>query len=168
MASSASTDGATIEVWLDSIDTGLKIGSCKIENTASLKTFSTFNAKTTKITGRHDVYLKFTGTDTDVLLNLKSIVFVPTVDNLSAVTIPESDIKGMRIFPSPAHKNITIQSGTAFNKLEVYNLQGELVFLKSETESTKSATYDLPLPKGTYIAKVLNNNKFESTKLIVK
>jgi xylan 1,4-beta-xylosidase len=168
VASSASINGATVEVWLDSIDTGLKIGSCKIENTASLKTFRTFSAKTTQTTGRHDVYLKFAGTGTGVLLNLKSIVFVPAVDNLSAVTIPESDLNGMRIFPNPAHTTITIQSGTAFNKLEVYNLQGGLVFSKSENETIKSATYNFSLPKGTYMAKVLNNKNFESTKLIIK
>jgi xylan 1,4-beta-xylosidase len=168
VASSLTSDGATIEVWLDSIDTGTKIASCKIENTGSLKTFKTFCAKTIETTGRHDVYLKFTGTETSVLLNLKSLIFVPKPDNVSSITIPESGSKNLVIYPNPTRTNVTIESDILFNKFELYDIKGELVLSKTENNLTTSATYDIALAQGTYLAKVLNNNAYKSATLIVQ
>ena len=42
---SSATSGGTVEVWLDSMETGTKIGTCNINNTGSWNTFNTFTAK---------------------------------------------------------------------------------------------------------------------------
>ena len=67
--------GGNIEVWLDSIDTGEKIGTCKIDGTGSWVAYKTFTTKVNQVSGRHDVYLKFTGIGTSNLFRLKSMQF---------------------------------------------------------------------------------------------
>jgi hypothetical protein len=70
------TNGSQIEVWLDSVDTGKKIASCKVNGAGNKSGFQTFSAKTTPTIGRHDVYLKFVGKTTSKLFVLKSLVFI--------------------------------------------------------------------------------------------
>jgi len=67
--------GGKVEIWLDSINTGEKIATCKIENTGSLSNIKTFTTKTIRTTGRHDVYLRFLGKTNDKLFALKDFVF---------------------------------------------------------------------------------------------
>ncbi|MBN1143958.1 MAG: family 43 glycosylhydrolase [Bacteroidales bacterium] len=81
MVSSSGLAGGMVEVWLDSIDTGMKIGDCVIEPTGSWTTFKTTAAKIDPTTGRHDVYLKFTGSSTGKLFQIKSFQF-------TAITAP--------------------------------------------------------------------------------
>ena len=73
--SASSIKGGKVEIWLDSINTGEKIATCKIENTGSLSNIKTFTTKTIRTTGRHDVYLKFLGKTNDKLFALKDFVF---------------------------------------------------------------------------------------------
>ncbi len=73
---SSGTSGGTVELWLDSLDTGTKIGSCIIPSTGSWSIFKNFSAKVDHITGRHDVYLKFTGTGSSKLFMLKWMNFI--------------------------------------------------------------------------------------------
>jgi len=73
--SASSIKEGKVEIWLDSINTGEKIATCKIENTGSLSNIKTFTTKTIRTTGRHDVYLKFLGKTNDKLFALKDFVF---------------------------------------------------------------------------------------------
>jgi len=75
VSASSTTKGGKIEVWLDSINTGKKIATCKIGNTGSLSNIKTFTAKTVRTSGRHDVYLRFVGEDSGKLFALKDFVF---------------------------------------------------------------------------------------------
>lgn len=70
----SSIQGATVEVWLDSIETGTLIATCKVPKTADWNNFRTFSFPIRKTTGRHDVYLRFTG-GPEPLMRLKSLVF---------------------------------------------------------------------------------------------
>jgi len=76
ISASCTTKGGIVEIWLDSINKGKKIATCKIENTGSLEKIKTFTAKTASIKGRHDVYLKFVGKNADKLFALKDFVFI--------------------------------------------------------------------------------------------
>jgi xylan 1,4-beta-xylosidase len=76
-SASCITKGSSIEVWLDSIDTGRKIATCEIKNTGSETSFKTFKEPTDPIIGRHDVYLRFIGKTSEKLFLLKSLVFIP-------------------------------------------------------------------------------------------
>jgi xylan 1,4-beta-xylosidase len=73
---SSATSGGTVEVWLDSIETGNKIGECSISNTGGWSTLDTFSAKINQITGRHDIYLRFAGNPSGKLFQLKWIKFI--------------------------------------------------------------------------------------------
>jgi xylan 1,4-beta-xylosidase len=75
VSASSTTEDGKIEVWLDAIDTGKKIATCKIGKTGSLSTIKTFTAKTVCTIGRHDVYLKFVGKGSGKLFALKDFVF---------------------------------------------------------------------------------------------
>jgi xylan 1,4-beta-xylosidase len=68
--------GGQIEIWLDSIDTGTKTGTCDISPTGSWTAFKAFTAKIIPTTGRHDVYLKFIGPSTSRLFQLKWVQFI--------------------------------------------------------------------------------------------
>jgi xylan 1,4-beta-xylosidase len=73
---SCDTKGGVVEVWLDAIDTGKKIATCKIINTGSLTAFKQFTAKTTQTVGRHDVYLRFVDPGEDKLFTLDKFSFI--------------------------------------------------------------------------------------------
>lgn len=75
ISASSTSKGGKVEIWLDSIGKGKKIATCEIGNTGSLLNIKTFTAKTTRTTGRHDVYLKFVGEKGDKLFTLKDFVF---------------------------------------------------------------------------------------------
>jgi beta-xylosidase len=75
IASSYST-GGSVEIWLDSIGTGEKIGTCPIQSTGSWAVYKTFKTKINPVIGRHDVYLKFTGAGSVELFQLKSLQYI--------------------------------------------------------------------------------------------
>ena len=68
--------GGTVEVYLDSLDTGTLIAQCSITSTGSWNSFATFGAKlVTTVSDNHDLYLKFKSNSTDKPCILKSFVF---------------------------------------------------------------------------------------------
>jgi xylan 1,4-beta-xylosidase len=75
IASSAST-GGIVEIWLDSLESGKKIGTCSINTTGDWNTFKSFTSSVDQITGRHDIYLKFSGNETDRLFQLQWVKFI--------------------------------------------------------------------------------------------
>ncbi|MBN2814700.1 MAG: carbohydrate-binding protein, partial [Bacteroidales bacterium] len=75
MVSASGLTGGEVEVWLDSIDSGTHLTTCSIEPTNSWTIFKTFSARIDSVTGRHDVYLKFTGSSADQLFQLKWLAF---------------------------------------------------------------------------------------------
>ena len=111
---SCASSGGTVEVWLDSIDTGNKIAVCNISNTG---TFSIFNTFTTNIlspvSGNHDVYLKFLGTGTDKLFQLQWMYFIDkyfpetSVGELPSNNIPQRYSLGQN-YPNPFNPTTTI------------------------------------------------------------
>jgi xylan 1,4-beta-xylosidase len=84
---SSATSGGVVEVWLDSIDTGNKIAECNISNTGDWQTFRVFTSEVDSVSGRHDVYLKFTGGE-GRLFQLKWLKFLIEGDSLSYVEEP--------------------------------------------------------------------------------
>jgi len=76
ITASCAGSGGNVEVWLDSIGTGTMVAECEISNTGDWNTFATFTAPVGTIEGRHDVYLRFTGTEGERLFTLKWIKFI--------------------------------------------------------------------------------------------
>jgi beta-xylosidase len=135
VVASSATTGGSVEVWLDSLETGEKIAECSISNTGSLRTFQTFASAVKPVSGRHDVYLRFTGTGTDRLFQLQSLHFKAKGDTTTSVTEPQ----GSRLpeyfdmeqnFPNPFNSSTLIRFKVptkSFVSLKVHNLLGEEV-----------------------------------------
>jgi hypothetical protein len=70
---SSSATGGNIEIRLDSV-TGTLTGTCKVAATGDWQTWADATCDISKVTGKHDVYLKFTG-GSDYLFNLNWFSF---------------------------------------------------------------------------------------------
>lgn len=71
------TSNAVIEVWADSLDSGYKIATFNVKAADKRSNKAeTYVVKSNKISGRHDVYLKFKGQDSKELFKLQSLQFL--------------------------------------------------------------------------------------------
>ncbi len=166
-ASSASATGI-IEVWLDSLQTGQKIAECPITSTGSYSLFKTFQVDVPEVIGNHDVYLKFIGTGTVKLFQLKSFRFIGGLKQVTANQPELTKPKNLRVYPNPAKNQVTISSGEPFSEIRIWDATGQQVLnLKSGTGRTKQIL-PLQLARGNYILEVLTNKTGLSTKLVIQ
>jgi hypothetical protein len=84
---SSATNGGNIELRLDST-TGTLIGTCTVDKTGDWNTWATKSCKVTGVTGKHDLYLKFTG-GSGYLFNFNWWKF-----NTAAAQIKYGDVDG--------------------------------------------------------------------------
>jgi endo-1,4-beta-xylanase len=70
---SSATNGGKIEIRLDSA-TGTLVGTCSVTGTSGWQTFSDVTCNVGGVSGKHDVYLKFTG-ESGYLINLNWFTF---------------------------------------------------------------------------------------------
>lgn len=158
--------GGTIEVWLDSIGSGTKIADCAVENTGSWSTFRHFTVPVAPVSGRHDLYLKFTGAGTSKLFQLKWTLFKHKVDIVDASGQLHRTAK-FSVFPNPAGNRVTINSGFPFRNIEIFNTSGKRVFFTRGPETERS-NLNIRLNAGMYLLKISNKEEFASSKLIIK
>jgi xylan 1,4-beta-xylosidase len=162
---SSATEGGSIEVWLDSIDTGIKIADCKISSTVSWSEFKRFTAPVLPVSGRHDIYLKFTGTGTSKLFMLKWITFRHHV-NADITSDQSRQIERVAVYPNPAKTHLSIHSGFLFHTTEIFSLNGQLVMVDHKDVS-ESSSLDFNLVNGLYLLKISGDNNFAYSKLII-
>jgi len=165
VVASSATSGGIIEVWLDSLDTGDKIAECSIENTGDWETYSVFKSGIDSVSGRHDVYLKFTGGE-GLLFRLESIKFLIEGDSLSYIEEPTFSRNPKAYFleqnyPNPFNQSTRINFEVpeqSFVSLVVYNLLGQEVAVLAEKEFSAgkhSVTFDAShLASGMYFYKI--------------
>jgi xylan 1,4-beta-xylosidase len=70
---SSATSGGNIEIRLDSI-TGPLVGTCSVAGTGDWQTFSNSSCNVSGVSGKHDLYLKFTG-ESGYLFNMNWFTF---------------------------------------------------------------------------------------------
>jgi hypothetical protein len=85
---SSAANGGNIEIRLDSI-TGPLAGTCPVAGTGDWQTFSDVKCNVSEISGKHDVYLKFTG-ESGYLFNINWFTFSKTGE----VTALAGDLNG--------------------------------------------------------------------------
>jgi beta-xylosidase len=149
---SSMVSSATIEVWLDSLETGTKIANCPVISTGSLNTYKTFIAEVPEIKGNHDVYIWFKDQGTGNLMQLKSFRF--TGNLLTTATKPELPNIRFDIFPNPATDFVTVYLSQENGGLFIYNLQGSLVYSNTERFSEIKIPVSEIGGAGVYFVKV--------------
>jgi len=168
---SCETEGGSIEVWLDSIDTGTKISECFITSTGSLKEYASFKAEVGSVKGIHDVYLKFAGTGTDKLFQLKWIKFLSNWNAIDTTSTAISALviqKKINIYPNPTKEILSINSNFDFNRISIYDLSGKIVQSENYSQGINDHTLSVNLKKGVYIVKVSNDDEEALSKFIVQ
>jgi hypothetical protein len=176
---SSNTSGGSIEVWLDSLETGEKIAECPINNTGSWRTFQTFTSPVKPISGRHDVYLKFTGTETGKLFQLLWLYFTAKGDTITSVPKPFDSANPQKYgleqnFPNPFNPTTQINYSVpekGYVSLKVYNLLGqEVITLFDGVRHTGNyvATFNGgELASAVYLYQLRANNFMETKRLIL-
>ena len=173
---SCGSAGGTVEVWLDSIDTGTRIAACAIGGTGDWSTFATFSANVlSPVSGSHDVYLKFSAKTTDELFRIHSIVFKDNShpDGLVGVSrygqLPNHfDLE--QNYPNPFNPTTQIRysvAGKGYVSLKVFDLLGRDVatlFGGEQRAGDYVATFDAGnYPSGVYFYR-LTEGTSEATK----
>jgi xylan 1,4-beta-xylosidase len=164
---SCATLGGTIEVWLDSIDTGSKVAECTINNTGGTTKFKTFQTTVLPVSGNHDVYFKFNGTGTDELFQLKWINFIRKPNQPNSSQLIEKH-KKVSIYPNPVKSELSIQTEFLFDTIEILTMNGRIVRHENYKLATNKATLSINLEKGIYFVKVSNGNINESSRMVVE
>jgi beta-xylosidase len=163
---SCGSTGGSIEVWLDSIGTGTKVADCPIENTGGWGSFKQFTVPVTPVSGRHDLYLKFTGSGTSKLFQLKWLLFKHKID-IADASVQLKRAGKFSVYPNPAKDNVSIRSGFLFRNIEIFNINGKRVLYCQQPESEKS-NLDIDLTAGLYLLKISSKNKFACSKLMIR
>ncbi|RPI00260.1 MAG: carbohydrate-binding protein, partial [Calditrichaeota bacterium] len=170
--------GGSVQVWLDSLDTGDKIAECAINNTGDLSTFQTFASAVKAVSGRHDVYLKFIG-QADKIFQLQWFYFTAQGDpdplgiERSDSVVPE--YYGLeQNYPNPFNASTRIRFHVpcrSFVSLQVYNLLGEEI---GELAGTEFHAGEYPvlfdasqLASGIYCYMLRANDFVQTKKMII-
>ncbi len=176
ISASSASSGGTVEVWLDSIDTGKKIAECNIENTGGSTTYKVFSAKLDSVSGRHDVYLKFLGTGTQDLFRIRWFKFLgrynpaTSVEDVAAANAPRFfALKQNHPNPfNPSTKISYVIPKPAWVTLKIYDLLGrEIQTLIDEFQqlNTYEVNFDASkLASGIYFYRLQAGNAFTATK----
>jgi hypothetical protein len=75
---------------------------------------------------------------------------------LSASTLNEVKLS---VYPNPFSDEVSIMSGVAFDRVDVYNMLGALVISQANTSSLNNKVDVSTLNSGMYVIKVYNNNE---------
>jgi xylan 1,4-beta-xylosidase len=177
LAASNSSVG-TVEVWLDSIDTGQKIAECTIENTGGWDNFQSFKTSVDSVAGMHDVYLKFLG-GSERLFRIDQFKFIGT-SYIPPVGIKEVSNVGNRTFklnqnyPNPFNPVTNIKYSIprkSYITLKVYNILGqEIATLYDGVRTKGNYTVTLEangLSSGVYLYQLKSESFIETKKLVI-
>jgi xylan 1,4-beta-xylosidase len=164
---SSATFGGIVELWLDSIDTGTKISECTISGTGAWTEFKTFKSVVGDVSGIHDVYLKFVGTGTDKLFQLKWMNFTHKSDHSTSSSIFKHK-KRVNIFPNPAKNQLSVSSGFTFKTIDIFDMKGRIVLSENYKLAINNTLLSINLEKGIYFVKVSNGDINESSRIVVE
>jgi len=180
IAASCGATGGIVEVWIDSIDTGEKIAECPIVNTGGWSNFKMFLTQVDSVVGRHEVYLRFSGTGTDKLFQISWFRFLSKYDSPTSVENHSNEQKVINKFqlfqnyPNPFNPTTTITFTlpiTSCVTLEVFDSSGQKV-VQLISEEMLPGTYSRQwnaegLACGIYFFRLQAGSYFETKKLVL-
>jgi len=179
ISASSATTGGIVEVWLDSIDTGRKIGECNIDTTGSWTDYKTFKADIDSVSNSHDVYLKFLGSGTEQLFRINWFRFLSKADTTTSIDNGSNErgtIQAFQLFQNypnpfnPATKITFTLPRASKVELSVYNQLGQKVTTIADGEYS-AGTHQLSfiannLASGIYYYRI-NADKYIRTKKMI-
>ncbi|MFC1569913.1 T9SS type A sorting domain-containing protein, partial [bacterium] len=145
----------------------------------SLKTFQTFTSEVKPVTRQHDVYLKFTGIETDILFQIQSLYFVAAGDTSTSSTEPSDSVIPQSFgleqnFPNPFNPSTRIRfevPDKSFVSLKVFDLLGREIeelagkeFFKGEHSVTFDASH---LTSGLYFYTLKAKDFLQTKKMFI-
>ena len=174
---SSNASGGTVEVWLDSIDTGQKIAEVVVENTGGWRNYETFSASVDEVSGSHDVYLRFKGVEGDRLLRMKTFKFndeqiISSVEKRNIPSTKPASFSLDQNYPNPFNPTTMIHYTLAKDseaKIVVYDPIGNEVatlvntHLKAGDHRVEWNTGNIA--SGIYIYKLITTNFVQSKKM---
>ena len=178
ISAASATSGGIIEVWLDSIDTGQKIGECTIENTGGWDDFQSFTASVDSVSGMHDVYLRFLGTGS--LFKIDWFRFIGISYTPTSIDNNQDDKRGIckfglnQNYPNPFNPTTQISYAVpqkSYLTLKIYNILGQEVmtlFDGVRNAGNYKVTFDgKGLSSGVYLYQLKAENFVETKKLMI-
>ena len=179
VVASCITTGSRIEVWIDSLDTGRKIADCPINHTGGLRTFQTFASAVAPVSGRHDLYLKFTGTETGKLFQLRLFQFTAVMDTMTSIQEQPNPARPEQFrleqnYPNPFNPATTIKyylPRSGRTKLSIFSIKGEEIAILvdgSLPAGTHQIRWDArDIAAGLYLYRLEAGDFMQSKKLAV-
>ena len=90
--------------------------------------------------------------------------FVADQAACDALYIGENELAGLNVYPNPVKDNLHIQAENQMDRIEIYNMFGQLVL--TQKPILKNVTLDLTkLVAGNYILKIQANNQVATFKI---
>jgi pectinesterase len=166
----SNTTGGTIKLRLGSSG-GTQIGSCNVANTGGWQSWTTVTGTASGVSGVQDLYLVFSGTTSDYLLNINHFVFTGSGSRLETVTQPQAANEGLvRLYPSPAGEQMTIDISGLPDKNARYLIYDNLgrQVLASTIKGNKCSIGVGSLAPGVYTVRVFNGNEAIIKKFLKK
>lgn len=169
----SATNGGTIELHIDTV-TGPLVGTIAVSGTGGWQTWTTKSCNVSKVTGKHDLYLKFTG-GSGLLFNFNWWKFYP-VDQTGVEMGLKNAVECKRNFKfvNGNGKAITIQLDFPKSALQnnlsfnLFNLSGQLVntIYAVNNENRELVMNTAGTRSGTYLLKIMSDNKTIMTKTV--
>lgn len=152
---SSGSDGGIIEIYLDSLD-GTPVGSCTVKNSGGWQIWSGVSCRVTRISGKHNVYLRFTGGES-YLLNINWFQF--TSGTVGAINnVSRFEIKRVKAYI--LNGNIVIRPLVSYFKFKasVFMPDGRLVTRKNSSADVITIPIE---SNGIYLIKIEYNGHVE-------
>lgn len=135
------------------------IKQISIPNTGGWQTWKSINDEITINSGKH--YLKVVASKGGFNLN-----YIDIKDNTNGVE--ELSDNMVTIFPNPVIDKINIRSSNLkYNKIEILNISGAIVFNYCPPAYEQDSHFTLNLPSGVYFVKISNESQFTLKKIVV-
>lgn len=148
---SSGTSGGTLEVYIDTKN-GAPITTVTVESTGDWQKWETFSNETPKISGLHDVYLRFTG-GSGYLFNLNWIQF--TGIPLGKNNLYKNGSSQIKIYPNPinaTHCNFNIDyNGEESIAYQICSIIGSVILNGKLQPGTNSVNCSTFASNGTYV-----------------
>ncbi|REL38125.1 T9SS C-terminal target domain-containing protein [Rhodohalobacter sp. SW132] len=179
LTASSNGHGGVAEVWLGGIENGEMIAEVQIEDTGSNASYSTFSAPTARdITGSHDVYLRFTGSDgVPELFRLQSLSFSTEITTSSESIADGTNPREFRLqqnYPNPFNPStvITYQLPAGDQvSLKVFDMLGREVATLVDgmvSSGEHRVTFDASnLTSGMYIYRLQAGERVQTRKMML-